>query len=115
MASMSKNKFNELLQSVKEAGMMESGDLLPEREFVIEKKMRTDSPSVRAFAVCLTDEDESLIPMKIYHVTVQPKLKTCTVKDENGETVVCPAEWFLPIEFPTKIERLLETKELALA
>ena len=115
MASMNKNKFSELLESVKEVGLMEAGDLLPSREYAVEKEIRPDSPNSKTFAICLSGEDENLIPMKIYHVTFQPKHETCTVKDENDETTVCPAGWFLPIEFPSNIERLLEKTEFALA
>ncbi len=115
MAAMNENNFNELLESIKEVGLMEAGTLSPNREFVIEKYTMADSPNVKTFAICLSSQDEDLIPLKIYHVVLQPRHKTCTVKDENDETTVCPMEWFLPIEFPSKIERLIQETELALA
>lgn len=115
MASMNEKSFNELMESVKEVGLIEAGQVEPSREFIIDKRYNEDSPNVKSFAICLSSEDEDLIPLKIYHVTIQPRYGTCTVKDENDETTVCPIEWFLPVEFPSKIERLIEETELALA
>lgn len=115
MASINEKHFNELLESVKEVGLIEAGKSPPSREFVIEKNLEIDSSNIKTFAICLSSEDENLIPLKIYHAVLQPRHKTCTVKDENDETTVCPIEWFLPIEFPTKIEKLLEETEMALA
>ena len=112
---MNENNFNELLESVKEIGLIEAGKSAPTREFVIEKRLTTDSSNVKTFAICLSSKDENLIPLKIYHAVLQPRHKTCTVKDENNETTVCPIEWFLPIEFPSTIEKLLEETEMALA
>lgn len=112
---MNEKDFNELLESVKEVGLIDKGENAASREFVLEKHLDTTSQNVRTFAICLSDEDENLIPFKLYHVLLQPELGTCTVKDENDETTVCPINWFLAVEFPSKIERLLEEKELALA
>ena len=115
MAEMNEKDFNELLESVKEVGLMERGEIAPSREFVIEKKLQADKLNVETFAICISREDEELIPLKIYHVVLQPKHQTCTVKDESGETLICPIEWFLPVEFPKNVEKLLEETELALA
>ncbi len=112
---MNEKDFNELMESVKEVGLMERGEAAPSREFVIEKKLAADSPNVETFAICLTREDEELIPLKIYRVVLQPRHQTCTVKGETDETTVCPMDWFLPVEFPANVERLLETAEMALA
>lgn len=107
---MNKKDFNELLESIKEVGLMEKGKLEASREFRIENKSKKTS-AVKAFAICLTTEDEELIPMKIYSVILHPHLKTCTVKDKNNETLVCPIGWFLPVEFTKSIERILEKIE----
>lgn len=112
---MNEKHFNELLESVKEVGLIETGKSMPSREFIIEKRLEADSSNVKTFAICLSSHDEDLIPLKIYHVVLQPRHKTCTVRDENDETTVCPIEWFLPVEFPSNIEQLLEETELALA
>ncbi|MGH9947807.1 MAG: hypothetical protein ACRD6X_11455 [Pyrinomonadaceae bacterium] len=115
MAGMKEKHFKELLESVKEVGLMEKGEVEPAREFLIKRQLPGNFSSLNTFAICLSADDEELIPLKIYHVIIQPKHKTCTVKDESGETVVCPIKWFLPIEFPAKIEKLLEKTELAMA
>jgi len=72
---MTKNNFNELLESVKEVGLMETGKSVPSREFVIEKRLGSDSSNVKTFAICLSSQDEDLIPLKIYHVVLQPRHK----------------------------------------
>jgi hypothetical protein len=112
---MNEKDFNELLESIKEVGLMETGELKAGREFIVENKFAENSPNISSYAICLTNEDEELIPLKIYKVIFHPHLKTCTVKDENGETLVCPLEWFLPVKFNEKISETLEKTELALA
>lgn len=112
---MNKKDFDELLESVKEVGLMESGELFASREFVIENRLPKQQTNFSSFAICLTNEDDELIPMKIYKILFHPHLETCTVKDESGETLACPIEWFLPIVFPENIEHTLEKTELALA
>ncbi|MGI8788537.1 MAG: hypothetical protein ACR2HG_12340 [Pyrinomonadaceae bacterium] len=107
---MNKKDFKDLLESVKEVGLMEKGKLEPSREYRIENESNKNS-AAKAFAICLTTEDEELILMKIYSVILHPHLKTCTVKDENNETLVCPIERFLPVEFTKNIERVLEKAE----
>ena len=113
VVKMNDKDFNELLESIRETALMEKGELTPVREFAV--KNQKNSRNVKAFAICLTTEDDELIPMKIYNVIFHPHLKNCTVKDENNETLVCPDEWFLPVEFPNNIKKVLEKAELALA
>ena len=115
MIAMNTENFNELLESVKEVGLMESGEIAPSREFVVERELQNNTSSVKTFAICLSRKDEKLIPLKIYQVILQPQHQTCTLKDEADETTVCPIEWFLPVEFPSNVEQLLEQTELALA
>lgn len=112
---MNEKDFDELLESIKEVGLVENGEILASREFTVENNLPQNSSNVDSFAICLTKDDEELIPMKIYRVIFHPHLKSCTVKDEADETLVCPLEWFLPIRFPDKISQTLENTELALA
>ncbi|CAN5577984.1 hypothetical protein BH20ACI4_BH20ACI4_08770 [soil metagenome] len=112
---MNEKDFEELLESIKETGLVEKGEIAASREFVIENKLPQNSSNISSFAICLTGEDDELIPLKIYKVIFHPQLKTCTVKDENGETLACPIEWFLPVRFPENISKTLEQTELALA
>ncbi len=111
---MNKKDFDELLESVKEVGLIERGEINASREFVVENKLAENLSNVKSFAICLTSDDEELIPMKVYNVIFHTHLKTCTVKDESGETTVCPIDWFLPIRFPESIMKTLEKTELAL-
>lgn len=112
---MKKKDFDELLESIKEVGLMEKGELFASREFVVENKLPKQQMNFSSFAICLSKEDDELIPMKIYKVIFHPALQTCTVKDESGETLACPMEWFLPVVFTENIEQALEKTELALA
>lgn len=112
---MNKKDFEELLESVKEVGLMERGEIGASREFAVENNLPKISSNVKSFAICLTNEDEELVPMKIYYVIFHPASKTCTVKDEVGETLACPMEWFLPVKFPENIEKTLGKTEPALA
>ena len=115
VVEMNEKDFDELLESIKEVGLMEKGEIGASREFVVKNEFPKNASNVKSFAICLTIEDEELIPMKIYSVILHPHLKTCTVKDETGETLACPIEWFLPIKFPENISKTLEKTELALA
>ena len=112
---MNEKDFKDLLESVKEVGLMEKGEAAPSRAFVIEKELQNNSSNLKTYAICISTEDEELIPMKIYNVILHPHLKNCTVKDETGESLVCPIEWFLPVEFSKNVEQVLEKAELALA
>lgn len=93
---------------------MEKGELKSNCEFVVEKKLQNAPSGTKTYAICISNEDEELIPLKIYNVVLHQHLQTCTVKDENNETLVCPINWFLPIEFPENIEKVIEKAELAL-
>jgi hypothetical protein len=114
MASMNEQHFSDLLESVKEVGLLQKSMTPVSREFVVEKQLDFRTGSVETFAICLAPPHEDLIPLKIYHVLLDPEVETCTVTDESNETSVCPMAWFLPIELPTRIEKLIEEKELAL-
>ena len=106
--------FNELFESVKEVGLIEKGEMDASCEFVVENRLTENLLNLKSFAICLTNDDEELIPMKIYNVIFHAHLNTCTVKDESGETTVCPIDWFLPIKFPENIAKTLQETELAL-
>jgi hypothetical protein len=106
MAEMNEKDFNELKESVVEVGLMMRGEIEPSREFVREKKL-SPIKQTESWAICLSNEDDELVPMKIYKVSFQKHLKICTVKDELNETLVCPIDWFMPIELPTKINQAL--------
>lgn len=115
MAAMNENDFQELLDGVKEVGLIEKGELEPSREFATKNNLHNEPANRKVHAICISNEDDELIPLKIYSVVLHPQQRLCTVKDENSETLICPIDWFLPVEFPENIERTLEKVELALA
>jgi hypothetical protein len=51
-----------------------------------------------------TDEDDALIPLKLYEVKVS-KTGYVSVTDEEGERVVCPAHWFIPVRLAPKVRQ----------
>ncbi len=111
---MNENDFEELLGSVKEVGLMQNGELEPSREFVREIDSHDKPQNQKVHAICITNEEDELIPLKVYSIVLHAQQQVCTVKDENNETLVCPLNWFLPVEFSENVERTLEKLELAL-
>ena len=100
---MRRKVYNSLSKSLREAGAILKGEVKPSRVFTLERSGVRNVPQ-KFLAVCIdTDDPELLILGKIYEV----KLLTnrYAVKDENGETVLCPQEAFLPLKFETKVEK----------
>ena len=112
---MNEEFFDSLMKAVKEVGLIEKGELAPSREFFVERNSKVEPTAKKVRAICVTSENDDLIPLKIYSVTLHPQMQKCTVKDESSETVVCPMDWFLPVELPENVERELEKVGLALA
>ncbi len=69
------------------------------------------------FAVCITNENTDLTPMKIYKLLSAAGNSNVTVKGDKSETFVCPASYFLPLHLTANDEILLsaKSKELVLA
>jgi len=66
----------------------------------------------RQFALCIdnTDYEASLIPRKIYEVIPDKKAALddlIRIIDESGEDYLYHTSYFVFVEFPTEIERLL--------
>lgn len=102
---MSQEVFDSLSQSVKEAGAILRGETDDYRKF--EKEAKTQKTASNALAVCIeTDDAELLIVGKIYVIKILND-KRIAVTDESGETVVCPKDDFLIVEFQPKIEKKL--------
>jgi hypothetical protein len=73
----------------------------------------TQRDAAKCFAICLlTDDPELLIPLKIYQVALVDEgyLK---VKDENGDVVSYPEEYFALVSFPQDIARRLKEAQQA--
>ena len=95
---MKKKDFDNLKQSVIETGLMMRGKLKPSREFTRQKD-RKNAETFETWAICITNEDEELVPLKLYKIEVYPHLSKVAVTDEEGETLVCPQDYFLPVKF----------------
>ena len=104
---MDKKRFEGLKESIIEAGKIMRGDLQPSREFVYEIDSSEIQPPTEIWAVCVeTDDEELLIPGKIYEVKIGRS--RVWVRDEQGEATLCPQEFFMPIELPREISEKLE-------
>lgn len=102
---MNTERFEQLRSSVIEAGLIMSGELKPSREFQ-HKIVTAPKPLEEIWAICLeSDEPKLLIPRKLYLVKYGET--GVWVRDENGETVVCDKEDFLPLAFAPEVEELL--------
>ncbi len=100
-------------ESVVEAGKIMRGELSPARETIFEVDTDDLKEPVETWAVCVeTDDDELLIPGKIY--LVKQLSGGFWVLDEEDEATLCPQEFFMPIELPqTVLERLENIKQAA--
>ena len=102
---MSQEVFDSLSQSLKEAGAILRGETDDYREF--KKESEPQKRESNALAVCVeTDDADLLIVGKIYVIKILND-KRIAVTDESGETVICPKDDFLIVEFQPKIEKKL--------
>jgi uncharacterized DUF497 family protein len=85
-------------------------------EFEVIGSQKSDNPH-EYFAVCVTNENTDLTPMKIYKILSGVENINFTVKGDKNKTFVCPASYFLPLHLTANDETLLsaKSKELVLA
>lgn len=109
---MKRENFERLKESIIEAGRIKRGEILPSREFTYEVDSSEIKPANETWAVCIeTDDDELLIPGKIY--LVQQLTGGFWVRDEDDEATLCPQEFFMPIKIPQRITKRLENLKQA--
>jgi len=104
---MSKERFERLRQSIIEAGQVVRGEIEPSREFAYEveaTQLRKDTAT--NWAICVTDEDDALIPLKLYEIKLS-KTGYVSITDEEGERVVCPGHWFIPVRLAPEVRQLV--------
>jgi hypothetical protein len=102
---MKKEDFEGLKQSVIEAGKIRRGDARPSREFISEASETGASPS-KAFAVCIeTDDEDLLIPRKIYEIEITGEY--ARVIDEAGGAAVYPSAFFIPINLSAEVQQII--------
>ncbi len=106
---MSQETFERLANSIRQAGKITRGEDKEARKFTIEidDQLKSNLSSYKIWAVCVSNEDDSLIPRKIYEVEIYPQLPNVRVIDEDGEAFLCPKEWFLPISVPQILSKTL--------
>jgi hypothetical protein len=104
---MRKDRFEQLLESVREGGAILRGEVEPSRAShypSISNERRTPNKSL---AICIkTDDAELLIPNKIYQVTLLEN-DLLKIIDEADEAAVYPSDHFLLVSFPPEVEKLL--------
>ena len=109
---MTKENFEGLLESVKEAGQILRGEKKPSREFLIEVP-DIKPPRKEGFALCVeTDDIELLIPAKVYRVWFLRGGRSRVI-DEAGEATIYPPEFFMQVEFPVEVKNVLENLQKA--
>lgn len=108
---MSKERFERLRESVIEAGQVMRGNRQPSREITYEVE-----PSGRGkfrqteWAICLTSDEDALVPLKLYRVKFS-RTGHVSVVDDEGERLVCPARWFLRVRLAPEVKQ--QVAELA--
>lgn len=113
LSNMKKEDFEELLESVKEAGQILRGEIQPSREFLV--KVPNEKTKKEGFAVCVkTDDDGLLIPFKIYPAKIS-STGHFGVIDEEGEAAVYPPDYFARIEISPEIALLINQKAVEFA
>jgi hypothetical protein len=60
------------------------------------------------WAVCITQADKNLIPLKLYRIEVSENSEEIKVINEKGETVFYPKNWFAPLDISPKTVGLLK-------
>jgi len=107
---MKKEDFNEFLGSVREAGGILRGEIKPSRKFRIEVSENLESR--RGFALCVkTDDAKLLILSKIYRALYSSS-NSVGIIDEEGESAIYPADFFIRIDIPAEVERVLENLQV---
>lgn len=108
---MRKVRFERLKQSVIEAGHVMHGDRKPSREFTyqieVSQRAKVSQPK---WAICVTSDEDALIPLKLYRIKFA-KSGLVSVVDEEGEKLVCPASWFVAMRLAPELRQ--QVAELA--
>jgi hypothetical protein len=104
---MEKELFDELIESIKEAGAIQRGEKKPSREFYFPHTEPYEPE--RRFAICVqTDDPELLQPRKVYQIDIYQN-DLVGVIDEAGESAIYPADHFVLIDLPSNVKEALQT------
>ena len=103
---MKKTEYERLLESVRQGGAILRGEASPSRSFEFPAPSRSRKLETH-LAICVkTDDPELLILNKIYQINSLDH-DLIRVIDEEGEAAIYPADHFLYVSFPPKVERVL--------
>ncbi len=104
---MDKNRFEDLKESIIEAGKVMRGEIKPNREFTFEIDSSEIKPPIETWAVCVeTDDEELLVPGKLYFIKISGD--AVWVRDEEDEAALYSRDFFIPIALPAEVTQKLE-------
>lgn len=105
-----RDPFQRLEGSIRQAGKVLRREIAASRVFEVEidDLLASDiSSKQKLWAIYVVDEDDSLVPRKIYEIEMYGGLAQVLVTDDGGEAFLCPKEWFVPIEVPVPLSKKL--------
>ena len=60
------------------------------------------------WAICVTQADENLIPLKLYKIEISKKSEEVKVINEQGKSTFYPKNWFAPLKVSANTLGLIE-------
>lgn len=110
---MDKDRFEDLKESIIEAGKVMRGEIKASREFTFEIDPSESKPPIETWAVCIeTDDVELLIPGKLYFIKISGN--AILVRDEEDEAALYSKDFFVPITLPLELtQKLTNLAEVA--
>lgn len=94
--------FGRLENSIRQAGKILRREFPPSRLFEIEiDDLLAENISSRRkiWAVYVADEDDSLVPRKIYEIEIYEDLPQVLIQDDDGEAFMCPGSGLFLLQF----------------
>lgn len=105
---MDKQRFEDLKESIVEAGKVMRGEMKPNREFTFETDVSETESLVETWAVCIENDDEKLlIPGKLYFIKISGE--AVLVRDEEDEATLYSKDFFIPVALPQEVTQKLSS------
>ena len=110
---MDKERFEDLKESIVEAGKIMRGEMKPSREFTFEIDSSETESLIETWAICIeTDDEELLIPGKLYFIKISGD--AVLVRDEEDEAALYSKDFFIPVALPQEVtQKLTNLAEVA--
>ena len=103
---MDKERFEDLKESIVEAGKIMRGEMKPSREFTFEIDSSETESLIETWAICIeTDDEELLIPGKLYFIKISGEV--VLVRDEEDEAALYSKDFFIPVALPQEVTQKL--------